>query len=312
MKLKHDIVWVDKPQHMDTTCFLFDPKYLQCLADIHCDEDLGYLESRSNKHYFCLSLRKCRDGILRHIFPTSHCIIEVDAADCLNSKWLGAILNDIYSWLHTYDLSLDCRLGQYLSPEIVCAMVQGVKDIRVFCFNKWEDAVFVDLTLSTAQLWNGFRHSAKTNLKKARKKKLICELEVANKNNLSIFWQIYQRTMKRLKAKGFYFFHYRFFEALAGTFRDRLLSATVTNAEGVPCASGLWVTSGGDVDAFLAASDERFWHLRPNNCLFGESIFLLKRKGYSRFLLGGGHEKLMQFKKSFSKSINPCYTIKLC
>jgi hypothetical protein len=74
----------------------------------------------------------------------------------------------------------------------------------------------------------------------------------------------------------------------------------------VACASGLWLDVGRDCDAFLVGSDSRFWQMRSNNLLFGESIWALKQLNYQRFILGGGPEPLFRFKRSFSNNTIRC------
>ena len=125
---------------------------------------------------------------------------------------------------------------------------------------------------------------------------------------------VYYDTMKRRRAKAFYFFPKEWFERLMEqmpgcfTFFHTMHKDTVV-------ASELVLTANNRAYSFLSSTLREHFNLRPAHLLKHHIIQWAKNKAYSELVLGGGqkpNDGIYAFKKSFApKGIAPFHTGKM-
>jgi hypothetical protein len=125
------------------------------------------------------------------------------------------------------------------------------------------------------------------------------------------FAQLYHRTAERLGMDAFYWFPENYFRSVAkylGAHTEYLVAVL----DGMPIAAVMLLAEGETLTYHLGASDERFWHLRPNDVLFATMLEYAARRGYRLVSLGGGttadpEDSLYRYKRKFGNRHEPVY-----
>ena len=121
---------------------------------------------------------------------------------------------------------------------------------------------------------------------------------------LQEFEELYNSTMDKLEADGFYYFEPKYYEQLKSTIRNRFLG--IVKHEGKVIAGAIFFYQLPYGHYHLAGSDKASLKLSPNNFLLWGAAKELINRGVEQFHLGGGtngseDNSLYQYKRKFSK-----------
>lgn len=121
---------------------------------------------------------------------------------------------------------------------------------------------------------------------------------------LKDFEKLYNSTMDKLEADGFYYFEPKYYEQLKDTISNRFLGIVKYQDKIVAGAIFFYQLPYGHYH--LAGSDKESLKLSPNNFLLWEAAKELTHRGVEWFHLGGGTDSsdensLYQYKRKFSK-----------
>ncbi len=165
--------------------------------------------------------------------------------------------------------------------------------------------VAIDLNQTMDDVWKNEIHSKNRNvIRKAEK--AGCTFIVDNKyEHLREFINLYDSTMDKLSADGFYYFDDAYYENLKRGITDSFLGC-VQNAEGQIISAAIFMYSRPYGHYHLSGSDKSQLAISPNNFMLWNAAIELQKRGVKRFHLGGGtngdeENSLFQFKHKFSK-----------
>jgi len=169
--------------------------------------------------------------------------------------------------------------------------------------------VYIDLEKGIYNIWNISISSKNRNMiRKAQRE----GIEVRISSNYPDFIRLYQLTMDKLGADGYFYFsdnYYRDMIELDGRFS--FLAEAVYDGKAI--ASAVFLYSEEYLHYHLSGSDPEYLKLAPNNILLFKAIEYGCEKGLKKFHLGGGttnkvDDRLYRFKRSFSKDESTFYT----
>ena len=182
---------------------------------------------------------------------------------------------------------------------------QAMLDAQGFAYNR--DIVWVDLTLSSEELWRKqVRYSTRKQIATSVRSGVRVFASSADEH-LHEFQRIYEGTMRRNDAHHSYYFPFNFFCA----FREELPeNARFVFAEYKDqiVASMLYLFDDTDVFGFLGGSDAAFQSVRPMNAVIWNAIQSTREAGRKRLILGGGYrpgDGILHFKSGFSPLLQP-------
>lgn len=175
--------------------------------------------------------------------------------------------------------------------------------------------VAINLDQTIDEVWNNEIHSKNRNvIRKAEK--AGCHFIVDNQyEHLADFIRLYDSTMDKLSADGFYYFDDNYYQQLVKGIPNSFLGC-VMDAEDNIISSAIFMQSGPYGHYHLSGSDKNHLSLSPNNFMLWEAAKELQKRGVKRFHLGGGtnsdeENSLFLFKKRFSKDTCQFYIGKL-
>lgn len=167
--------------------------------------------------------------------------------------------------------------------------------------------VIVDLSLTEDDIWTkSYEHCTRKNVNKAERSGLFVKsyrgLEIPDAL-LDAFLKIYHSTMERNSADESYYFGKSYFNGLKEGLRENSLFFFVFDGEeAVSCE--LVIAGEKTAYSFLGGTQERYYHMRPNNLLKHKIIKELKKLGFARYCIGGGaamDDGVFRYKRTFSK-----------
>lgn len=175
--------------------------------------------------------------------------------------------------------------------------------------------VAINLNQTMDEVWANEIHSKNRNvIRKAEK--AGCRFVVDdNYEHLGDFIRLYDSTMDKLSADGFYYFDDDYYQQLVKGIPNSFLGC-VEDAEGQIISSAIFMYSGTYGHYHLSGSDKSQLSLSPNNFMLWEAAKELQKRGVKRFHLGGGttsneDDSLFKFKSKFSKDTCQFYIGKL-
>ncbi|MFA5039002.1 MAG: GNAT family N-acetyltransferase [Candidatus Omnitrophota bacterium] len=157
------------------------------------------------------------------------------------------------------------------------------------------------LTLTDDALWMDFEHKVRKNIKKARRSGLTF-LADENGRYLEDFLRIYDQTMKRRNASGFYYFGREYFEALSRSLGPHKAYFHVLDG-GRIVSTELVLYSSQTAYSFLGGTEDEAFDKRPNDLLKYEIMGWARARGIKNYCLGGGYEPddgIYRYKLSFA------------
>lgn len=162
--------------------------------------------------------------------------------------------------------------------------------------------VYVDLTKSEQELWQGLNRGNRSNINKAKRSGVRVDLGDGGED-WQRFYQLYVAAMRRNHANRWYYFSPEFFSDCS-TLLEGKISLFCARYEDRNIAAASFLHDGDVVHYFLGGSDADYLALRPNNLLMYRAIGWAKEQGYRLFNLGGNYgtdDSLIRFKAGFSK-----------
>ena len=175
--------------------------------------------------------------------------------------------------------------------------------------------VAINLDQTMDEVWSNEIHSKNRNvIRKAEK--AGCHFIVDDRyEHLNEFVKLYDSTMDKLSADGFYYFDDNYYKNLVKGIPDSFLGC-VADAEERIISAAIFMYSGTYGHYHLSGSDKSQLSLSPNNYMLWEAAKELQKRGVKRFHLGGGttsdeENSLFKFKCRFSKDTCQFYIGKL-
>lgn len=160
--------------------------------------------------------------------------------------------------------------------------------------------VCLDLEPTIDEIWKNSINSKNRNMiRKAEKNMLYIDYE----KDIKAFRELYEGTMDKVSATGYYYFEDSYYEEMMNDDHYRMISVKKDNRI---IASAIFMCFGYYMHYHLAGSDKAYLSYAPNNLLLWEAIKYAKKEGCQLFHFGGGLEDdienpLFKFKSAFSK-----------
>ena len=173
------------------------------------------------------------------------------------------------------------------------------------------NTVTINTEQAEEQIWSSQISSKNRNMiRKAEKNGLIYKAEY-DFESIEEFINLYNETMSRLDAEGFYFFDKNYYNNLVENLKGRAFLGTVRKDGKLICAA-IFMYSKLYGHYHLEGSDHAFSSFGANNFLLWKTSVELHNLGVKQFHLGGGSNchpdnSLLKFKKSFSKNMCDYY-----
>lgn len=168
--------------------------------------------------------------------------------------------------------------------------------------------VYLDLLRPLEDIWSGFLHSCRKNIKRAIQEKVAVVID-DSPDNFSQFLAIYRQTMDRNSADRFYYFSDEFFARIHSQLKGKFIYAHAL-VDGEIVSTELLLYSKDYIHSYLGGTLARYFPCRPNNLLKFEIIKWARAKGIKYFVLGGGKsdgDGIHRFKKTFSNAQEDFY-----
>jgi len=165
------------------------------------------------------------------------------------------------------------------------------------------DTVCMDIS-NTDKILNNMASRSRNEIKKAQKSGL-CVRWGREGRLIDEFMDIYNSTMDKNNAAGYYYFKRPFYEIILNGLKDNSLFF-YTESDGEIIAVSVILFCNGKMHYHLSGSKNQFRYLAPTNLLLYEAARWGSANGYKEFHLGGGRgarqDSLYVFKKSFSRT----------
>lgn len=165
--------------------------------------------------------------------------------------------------------------------------------------------IAIDLAGGIEYTWMNEIHTKNRNIIKKGEKNGLVFIVDNDFAYLNEFQVLYNSTMDKLNADGFYYFDSQYYKQLQNTLSNRFLG--IVKHEDKVVAGAIFFYQGFYGHYHLAGSDKSALKLSPNNFLLWEAAKELSNKGVRYFHLGGGTDgneenSLYQYKRKFSKN----------
>lgn len=162
--------------------------------------------------------------------------------------------------------------------------------------------IYVDLTLSEDNIVGQMSSKRRNGLRKATRNEALKCFATSGQEHAPLFAALYGKTMTRTGAEARFHFSSDFFKLAFNVLKDHITICYVVYGT-KPVAAVLLLRNGDICYAWLACSDDEYFHLHPNELSFYQSALEAKRKGCKFLILGGGYsgvDSLFRFKAGFS------------
>jgi len=154
----------------------------------------------------------------------------------------------------------------------------------------------LDLSPGSKKLFSNLRDSTRRNIKKAQKR----DVKVNISNSLAAVKEFYRLNAMTRKRHGLPPQPFIFFKNLYDqVFSQNMGFISIASIKNKAIAANLYFNFGEEVIFKYGASDQRWYHLRPNNLVMWESINWSYEKGFKRLCFGRTepeHVGLVQYK----------------
>lgn len=164
------------------------------------------------------------------------------------------------------------------------------------------DIIYIDLTLSEAELWqHSFNRACRKNIRRSLKED-VHVFPATTPEHIVAFHRIYEQTMRRNNASARYFFPVDYFMAFFTDMPDHAYFALASYQDEI-VAGTLYLHDDTDVYSYLGGANHEFQQVRPTNGVVYHTIQWAQGLGKWRLVLGGGYrpgDGIHRFKASFS------------
>jgi len=161
-----------------------------------------------------------------------------------------------------------------------------------------------DLDLDEQSLWMDFEHKVRKNVKKARRSGVSVRVD-PNADGFDDFYRVFQGTMDRRQGR---LYPRAYFEQIHRRLTHHFIYFHALH-EGRVVSTELVLFSHENVYSFLGGTDNAAFSMRPNDLLKYEIILWSQKRGFRRFILGGGNgtnDGIFRYKRAFAP--NGCKT----
>jgi CelD/BcsL family acetyltransferase involved in cellulose biosynthesis len=169
------------------------------------------------------------------------------------------------------------------------------------CVVDGADNVVVDLRRTSQEIWAGYEHKVRKNVKKSLR--LGCTVERDDAfTDLDTFLAVYSSTMTRRNAAAWYRFDRQFFATIATELRGSYSVFSTRDADGAVVSVELVLRSERFLYSFLGGTVAEAFPLAPNDLLKHTVIEHGRESGLEGFVLGGGAtagDGILRYKRSF-------------
>jgi len=171
------------------------------------------------------------------------------------------------------------------------------------------EVVFINLKRDISEIFeNSFSSSCRRAIRKGEK--LGIKVHFNNDNIfLKSFHDIYVNSMERKNARDFFKFPFKFLSDLRDNFYDNFILISVEYKNSI-VGGDIFLYKYGRMYYYLGARNPQYPEVNASNRIFYEAIKYGKKLGLHTLDLGGGHESLLRFKKSFSNTTKTKYVLK--
>ena len=173
--------------------------------------------------------------------------------------------------------------------------------------------VYVDLTLSTEEIWHQTRNGHRTEINKGKRNGYTVDIQ-SDWKDFNEFFRAYTETMCHVGANRNYFFSREYFADFRAAVGDVMTLAICRKGDAVACA-GIFSEVCGIVQYHLSGTTDEFRTQYPTKIMLDAVRTWGKSRGNEIFHLGGGfgasEDSLFLFKAGFSHLRAPFYTWRL-
>lgn len=286
--------------------YFFDGQY-----DIYFTEEYVYLYESKNEKACCLIIH---EGDSYMLFPFLKREFEYDHAIYYDFETAYGYGGPICNTVDNYFISsaFSTFYEAFASQGYIAGFVRFHPLLSNYqFFNSLGEVVLdrktvaMDLSLDEEYIWMNEIHTKNRNvIKKGAKHGL--EFVVDNEYTyLSEFIKLYNSTMDKLSADGFYYFNDAYYLSLKQRIYNSFLG--VVKMDDKVLSSAIFFCHSPYGHYHLSGSDKKYLGLSPNNFMLYHAALELKKRGVKFFHLGGGttsdeDDSLFCFKKRFSNS----------
>jgi len=235
---------------------------------------------------------------------------------CYNTNNASEIRSSLHSYMKAY-------LEFAERKNYICEFIRFhplIKNWEPFCkdfhgviaFDHNNDTVSVDLSCELDQIWGDFRKGHRYNIRKTEREE--CEVRILQKpseTDIEAFISIYNANMKNCHASRKYFFPPSFIKDHFSRLSAVLINI---NYHGKLIGASMFISGGSYIHYHLSGSNNDIIGLYPSALTIWNAIKWAKENGFTGLHLGGGlgrNDSLFNFKRGFSKAVNPYYTGKI-
>jgi Acetyltransferase (GNAT) domain len=150
-------------------------------------------------------------------------------------------------------------------------------------------------------IWMEYERSVRANVKTAERSGVTIEVD-ATGARLDAFVAVYEHTMRRRGASGWYFFPRAFFEDLVRSLAGQYVFFHALHQDEV-VSSELILVSREHAYMLLSGTRAEAYPLRPNDLLRHRTVVWAAERGLRAYVLGGGYERgdgVYRHKKNFA------------
>lgn len=233
----------------------------------------------------------------------------------------GLLLSDTARESPTFAREAMLQLSETLRESGVCSaffrmhplLSKGLAELfPEGFFTAAGETVAMDLTLGERELWKGIRDGHQWTINRCKRLGLVARM-VSLREYLEPVVEIYRETMDRVQAKESYYFGREYFARLGEM--PGQVHCWVVESEGRPAAACIFFECGGIVQAHLGGTKSEFLKKSPFHLLLYSAVGWAKSRG-NRYLhigggVGGSNDRLLQFKRGFSRTLFPFSTLRL-
>lgn len=257
------------------------------------------------------------DGIISNMFLKKHLPADLDPEQkyfdlSTPYGYGGPLILELKGDKTKLVTEYEHQFSQYcMDNNIICEFIRFHPLIRNYLdFEEIIDTHFLRKTVatvvkgSTDPFMEEFNRSARKSIRRVLQKDFSYEI-IDRPDNLNQFIRIYQDTMDRNKAKGFYYFPPEYFDALLKSFRDNVLNINVF-VEDTCIASGLYFVYNNFLHAHLSGTLSEYLEFSPAYLLKYLTCQWGKEHNIDYIHYGGGttndpQDSLLQFKSKFTQ-----------
>lgn len=180
-----------------------------------------------------------------------------------------------------------------------------------FTFNG--ETISIDLTLPESEIWSHTRKDHRNKINKCKRAGMTARM-VPFKDYIQEFIEVYQETMDRVGASGFYYFNYDYFVGLLEILGEQL-HLCIVELDNQIISAGIYTECCGIVQAVLGGTKTQFFKQSPS-VLETHFVRLWAKERGNEFLhlgggVGGAKDSLYNFKAGFSKQRYNFLTLRL-